>query len=144
MTRWSQPRSPRSPFRLWFGPPTGRLTSAVLWLVRHRCPEMMLQITRKKREFMANSSPPFAIFLGGFWGAGVCHFSRHKGVDRADRHLTKFRGQGRSTAMSKRILSVSYDVSLLNTRQMLLQQQGYTVTSWLGFTAALAACKSGA
>lgn len=46
--------------------------------------------------------------------------------------------------MPKRILSVSYDVSLLNSRQMLLQQQGYTVTSALGFTAALAACKSGA
>src|SRR5579859_2269660 len=45
--------------------------------------------------------------------------------------------------MSKRILSVSYDESLLSTRQMLLQQAGYEVTSALGFPEALAWCKKG-
>jgi DNA-binding response OmpR family regulator len=45
--------------------------------------------------------------------------------------------------MPKRILSVSYDESLLATRQMLLQKQGYSVTSALGFTAATEHCKNG-
>jgi DNA-binding response OmpR family regulator len=44
--------------------------------------------------------------------------------------------------MSKRILSVSYDVSLLATRGMLLEQRGYHVTSSLGFTQALAECRT--
>jgi DNA-binding response OmpR family regulator len=44
--------------------------------------------------------------------------------------------------MPKRILSVSYDVSLLATRQMMLEQQEYEVISILGFTAALDACKT--
>jgi CheY-like chemotaxis protein len=44
--------------------------------------------------------------------------------------------------MSKRILSVSYDSSLLTTRQMLLEGRGYSVTSALGFTQAIADCKS--
>ena len=44
--------------------------------------------------------------------------------------------------MNKRILSVSYDRSLLATRQMLLEMQGYTVTSALGFTEAIAQCKT--
>jgi DNA-binding NtrC family response regulator len=44
--------------------------------------------------------------------------------------------------MSKRILSVSYDVSLLATRGMLLEQRGYSVTSALGFTQALAECRT--
>ena len=43
--------------------------------------------------------------------------------------------------MSKRILSVSYDTSLLATRQMLLEQKGYTVTSALGFTKAMDLCQ---
>lgn len=43
--------------------------------------------------------------------------------------------------MSKRILSVSYDKSLLATRQIMLEQKGYQVTSALGFTAALEHCK---
>lgn len=43
--------------------------------------------------------------------------------------------------MRKRILSVSYDASLLATRRMMLEQQGYNVTSALGFTAALEACR---
>ncbi len=42
--------------------------------------------------------------------------------------------------MSKRILSVSYDVSLLATRRMLLELAGYTVISALGFTDALECC----
>jgi DNA-binding response OmpR family regulator len=43
--------------------------------------------------------------------------------------------------MSKQILSVSYDASLLATRRMLLEQRGYKVTSALGFTQAIAHCK---
>lgn len=42
--------------------------------------------------------------------------------------------------MSRRILSVSYDVSLLATRQWLLQQRGYSVTSALGYTKAVEQC----
>jgi DNA-binding response OmpR family regulator len=42
--------------------------------------------------------------------------------------------------VSKRILSVSYDVSLLATRRMLLELAGYTVISALGFTDALECC----
>lgn len=45
--------------------------------------------------------------------------------------------------MSKRILSVSYDESLLSTRQLILQHAGYEVTSALGFTDALEHCKKG-
>jgi DNA-binding NtrC family response regulator len=47
------------------------------------------------------------------------------------------------TGMSKRILSVSYDVSLLATRQMLLQQKGYSVTSSLGFSKSIEHCRNG-
>ena len=43
--------------------------------------------------------------------------------------------------MSKEILSVSYDASLLATRRMLLEQRGYHVISGLGFTQAIAHCK---
>jgi DNA-binding response OmpR family regulator len=43
--------------------------------------------------------------------------------------------------MSKRIFSVSYDTSLLATRQMLLEQKGYTVTSALGFSKAIDLCR---
>ena len=42
--------------------------------------------------------------------------------------------------MSKHILSVSYDASLLATRRMLLEQRGYTVTSALGFTQSISHC----
>jgi DNA-binding response OmpR family regulator len=44
--------------------------------------------------------------------------------------------------MSTRILSVSYDVSLLATRRMLLELAGYTVISALGFTDALEGCRA--
>lgn len=43
--------------------------------------------------------------------------------------------------MSRRILSVSYDRALLATRKMLLEQQGYDITSALGFTDALEQCQ---
>ena len=43
--------------------------------------------------------------------------------------------------MSKQILSVSYDASLLATRRMLLEQRGYRVTSGFGFTQSIAHCK---
>jgi DNA-binding NtrC family response regulator len=45
--------------------------------------------------------------------------------------------------MSKRILSVSYDVSLLETRKMLLEQKGYSVVNSHGFSQALASCRAG-
>jgi DNA-binding NtrC family response regulator len=45
--------------------------------------------------------------------------------------------------MSKRILSVSYDVSLLATRKMLLEQKGYVVENALGFSKALTSCRAG-
>jgi DNA-binding response OmpR family regulator len=46
------------------------------------------------------------------------------------------------TQMSKNILSVSYDASLLATRRMLLEQRGFKVTSALGYTQAIAHCNS--
>jgi CheY-like chemotaxis protein len=42
------------------------------------------------------------------------------------------------------ILSVSYDPTLLMTRETLLQQMGHTVTSAEGFARAFAACGDGA
>ena len=45
--------------------------------------------------------------------------------------------------MPKIILSVSYDLSLLATRKMLLEQKGYSVTNALGFTQAIKECRSG-
>jgi DNA-binding NtrC family response regulator len=45
--------------------------------------------------------------------------------------------------MSKRILSVSYDMSLLATRKMLLEQKGYAVENGYGFSKALALCSAG-
>jgi DNA-binding response OmpR family regulator len=41
------------------------------------------------------------------------------------------------------ILSVSYDEALLKTRQLILESQGYRVTSAWGFQLALHACNSG-
>src|SRR5689334_5938113 len=41
-----------------------------------------------------------------------------------------------------RILSVSYDPSLLKTRQLILEQQGHQVVSALGFTEAMRQCQS--
>jgi DNA-binding NtrC family response regulator len=43
--------------------------------------------------------------------------------------------------MSKNILSVSYDASLLATRRMILEQRGYKVVSALGFTQAISHCQ---
>ena len=45
--------------------------------------------------------------------------------------------------MSKHILSVSYDMSLLATRKMLLEQKGYAVVNALGFSKALEFCSGG-
>jgi DNA-binding NtrC family response regulator len=45
--------------------------------------------------------------------------------------------------MSNRILSVSYDVSLLATRKMLLEQKGYSVSTALGFSQASRHCSEG-
>lgn len=47
-------------------------------------------------------------------------------------------------AMPQRILSVSYDYVLLETRRMLLEQKGYSVTSALGFREAVEQCQNGA
>ena len=40
------------------------------------------------------------------------------------------------------ILSISYDESLLRTREWLLRASGFTVTSALGFTEAAAHCRN--
>jgi DNA-binding response OmpR family regulator len=45
--------------------------------------------------------------------------------------------------MSRKILSISYHEPLLQTRHMLLEQQGYGVASALGFTDAIAHCRKG-
>lgn len=45
--------------------------------------------------------------------------------------------------MVTRLLSVSYDEPLLRTREILLCRQGYSVTSALGFIAAVDECKAG-
>lgn len=42
-----------------------------------------------------------------------------------------------------RILSISYDQALLQTRDMLLTREGYAVESAVGFTAAIRACERG-
>lgn len=44
-------------------------------------------------------------------------------------------------ADKKRILSISYDESLLSTRQWMLESLGHQVTSALGFTTALEMCR---
>ena len=44
--------------------------------------------------------------------------------------------------MPKSVLSISYDSSLATTRQMLLEQAGYTVTSAFGFLQAMERCHS--
>lgn len=44
--------------------------------------------------------------------------------------------------MAKRILSISYDQSLIWTRQLMLQQLGYNVVSAEGFIAAIEACEA--
>jgi|SRR5579871_5802615 len=41
------------------------------------------------------------------------------------------------------ILSVSYDALLLQTRQLLLQSRGYTVTSAEGYVDAIRKCRAG-
>jgi DNA-binding response OmpR family regulator len=46
--------------------------------------------------------------------------------------------------MSKQILSVSYDETLLRSRHAFLEWGGYEVTSAFGFENALAKCKGGA
>ena len=44
--------------------------------------------------------------------------------------------------MAKRILSISYDRSLLWTRQLMLQHLGYDVVSVEGFVAAIEVCEA--
>ncbi|HKV94662.1 MAG TPA: response regulator [Candidatus Angelobacter sp.] len=44
--------------------------------------------------------------------------------------------------MKNRILSISYDPSLLTTRHWILEQAGYEVLSALGFAEALEACQT--
>jgi DNA-binding NtrC family response regulator len=46
-------------------------------------------------------------------------------------------------SVPKRILSVSYDASLLATRKMLLELRGYNVSNALGFSKALEHCRAG-
>jgi DNA-binding response OmpR family regulator len=42
-----------------------------------------------------------------------------------------------------RILSISYDKSLLHTRELMLSREGYEVESAVGFSAAIETCKKG-
>jgi CheY-like chemotaxis protein len=42
-----------------------------------------------------------------------------------------------------RILSISYDQALLETRALILSREGFEVESAVGFTAAIQACKKG-
>ncbi len=42
-----------------------------------------------------------------------------------------------------RILSISYDQALLQTRALILSREGFEVESAVGFTAAIQACKKG-
>jgi CheY-like chemotaxis protein len=42
----------------------------------------------------------------------------------------------------KRILCISYDESLLQTRQMILEQAGYTVSPAIGFAKAIERCRT--
>jgi DNA-binding response OmpR family regulator len=44
--------------------------------------------------------------------------------------------------MAARILNISYDEALLNTRQLLLEAEGYIVTSTLRFNDAVHACRT--
>lgn len=44
--------------------------------------------------------------------------------------------------MKKRIFSISYDPSLLSTRQWMLENAGYEVSSALGFAEALEVCQT--
>lgn len=46
-------------------------------------------------------------------------------------------------ARGKRILSISYDGPLLVTREMMLRQAGFMVTSALGFNEAIKQCNTG-
>ena len=45
--------------------------------------------------------------------------------------------------MKKRILSISYEESIMKTRQYIFEQAGFDVVSALGFSDALAQCKDG-
>ncbi|HEY6972548.1 MAG TPA: hypothetical protein VJA94_25285 [Candidatus Angelobacter sp.] len=47
---------------------------------------------------------------------------------------------GKKAPSQKSILSISYDRSLLLTREWMLQEAGYDVTSTIGFTEAVAQC----
>jgi DNA-binding NtrC family response regulator len=49
----------------------------------------------------------------------------------------------RSSKGGRKILSVSYDEALLMTRQMLLEQAGFRVTSALGFSEGMENCRAG-
>jgi DNA-binding NtrC family response regulator len=46
------------------------------------------------------------------------------------------------SSRTKRILSISYDESLLTTRQMILEQEGFEVVSAYGFAEASLVCKN--
>lgn len=60
-----------------------------------------------------------------------------------DLHPFRGRKSDGKVVKGKRVLSLSYDVALLESRQMLLEDQGYSVTSVVGLDAAVDACKHG-
>ena len=60
-----------------------------------------------------------------------------------DLHLLRSRKSEGKVPNGKRVLSLSYDVALLESRHMLLEEEGYSVTSVIGLAAAVDACKHG-
>ncbi len=66
--------------------------------------------------------------------------NRSDGARNERRNTEKGSGDGHGRDR-KRILSLSYDVALLDSRRMLLEEHGYQVTSVIGLEAALVACK---
>lgn len=72
-----------------------------------------------------------------------CSIPIHVAASRClTRHFFVAKSLDENSDMSKRILSVSYDESLLATRQMVLEQHGYKVTSALGFKQGIAHCRT--
>jgi len=80
--------------------------------------------------------------LDGCAESKLRHYANLRSLDNPIFYITKLHISRALSFMSKRILSVSYDPSLLATRGMLLEQRGYKVTSALGFTQAIAHCNT--
>src|SRR5690348_11946100 len=75
-------------------------------------------------------------------GSGSIYVSAGANSSQLSRLTPAFSSSHNMRAMATRILSVSYDPSLLATRGMLLEQRGYSVTSALGFSRAIEHCRA--